>query len=587
MLLKKDSTFKKVLKSFIGTTGKWPFIFMVIFWVFVFSFSTLEPIIISKIIAEIEALYITGEVVFENIIFLICVWIAYIVLKVWLTYIYDFYFSMKYSVLNFHEINSYFAKKIIKMSLPEYLSKKTGWIYKILNRWTDDQFFFTRDIFAEILSNITIILVTIGIIFYINPTMAWISLIPLPIMLIIGTFIYKKLAPKQRETDKKYDKIYENIGNIMSNFSLTKTLNLEKIFQKNIDWILRENFKIQNWLNAGWSLSHVYVQGIVMMARLLVIWSWAFFIAEGKLTFAELFLFFSYVTFIYYPLSFIFTKLRQFQKQLVSIERMYTELETLEQDDDTSGKTVKQVNWDIVFKNVWFWYSDDKDVISDISFEIKKGQRIALVWDTGAGKSTIVNLLLRFWDVSSGEILLDNININTLKKSSLRSHIWVVSQDNSLFNLSIEENLKFANNKATKKDLEKALKNAEASFVYDLPNGIKTVIWERWLKLSGGEKQRVSIARLFLKNPEIIVLDEATSALDNKTEGLIQKSLDRLMKWKTTIIIAHRLSTIQNVDKIFVLENGKIVESWNYTELMKNKKGKFYGLANPDHLILG
>ena len=587
MLWTKNSTFKKVLKSFIGTTGKWPFIFMVIFWIFIYAFATLEPIIISKIIAEIEALYITWDVVLENVTFLILIWILYIVLKIGITYIYDFYFSMRYSVLNFHDVNSYYAKKIIKMSLPEYLSKKTGGIYKILNRWADDQFFFTRDMFVDLLANITIVLVTIGIIFYINPTMALISLIPLPIMLFIGTFIYKKLAPKQRETDRKYDEIYENIGNIMSNFSLTKILGLEKVFQKNIDTILDTNLKTQMWLNAGWSLSQVHVTGIVMIARLLVIWSWAFFIAGWTLTFAELFLFFSYITFIYYPLSFIFTKLRQFQKQLVSIDRMYTELETLEQDDDTSGKSIKQVKWDIAFKNVGFGYSEDKNVISDISFEIKKGERIALVWDTGAGKSTIVNLLLRFWDVSSGEILLDNIDINTLKKSSLRSHIWVVSQDNSLFNLSIEENLKFANNKATKKDLETALKNAEAMFVYDLPNGIKTVIWERWLKLSGGEKQRVSIARLFLKNPEIIVLDEATSALDNKTEKLIQKSLDRLMKWKTTIIIAHRLSTIQNVDKIFVLENGRIVESWNYNELMKNKKGKFYGLANPDHLILG
>ncbi len=585
MFSQKDSTFKKVLKSFIGTTGKWPFIFMVIFWILVFIFATLEPIIISKIIAEIEALYITWEVIVENITILIWVWILYIIFKIGLSYIYDFYFSMKYSVLNFHDINSYYAKKIIKMSMPEYLSKKTGSIYKILNKWSDDQFFFTRDIFAEILANITIVISTIVIIFYINPTMALISLIPLPIMVIIGTFIYKKLAPKQWETDREYDKIYESVGNVMSNFSLTKILNLEKVFQKNIHAILTKNLKTQIWLNAGWSLSHVHVQAIVMIARLLVIGSWAFFIAEWKLTFAELFLFFSYITFVYYPLSFIFIKLRQFQKQLISIERMYTELWELEQDDDDSWIALKETKWNIIFKDVGFWYNDQQDVISKINIEVKPWEKIALVWDTWAGKSTLVNLILRFWDVSSGEILLDNVNINTIKKSSLRSHIGVVSQDNSLFNLSIEENLKFASSKATKKDIQQALKNAEAEFVYDLPKWIKTVIGERWLKLSGGEKQRVSIARLFLKNPEIIILDEATSALDNRTEKLIQKSLDRLMKWKTTIIIAHRLSTIQNVDRIFVLENGKIVESWNYNELMKKKK-KFYNLANPEHLIL-
>jgi len=144
-----------------------------------------------------------------------------------------------------------------------------------------------------------------------------------------------------------------------------------------------------------------------------------------------------------------------------------------------------------------------------------------------------------------------------------------VSQDNSLFNLSIEENLRFANPKATKKDVKQALKKAEAHFVFELPEGIKTVIGERGLKLSGGEKQRISIARLFLKNPEILILDEATSALDNTTEKLIQRSLEKLMKGKTSIIIAHRLSTIQHADCIYVLENGQIVESGNYEELMK------------------
>jgi len=219
------------------------------------------------------------------------------------------------------------------------------------------------------------------------------------------------------------------------------------------------------------------------------------------------------------------------------------------------------------------------------NLKINPWEKIALVWNTWAGKSTIVNLLFRFWEVNSGEIKIDNIDIKNIAKTELRKNIWLVMQDNSLFNSSIKENLLFAKHNATEQELKEAIQLAQADFVYNLEKWLDTIIWERWLKLSWWEKQRLSIARLFLKNPKILVLDEATSALDNKTEKLIQKALDNLMKWRTSIVIAHRLSTIQNADNIYMLENWKIIESGNYQELM-NKKANFYELANPEHLIL-
>ena len=193
--------------------------------------------------------------------------------------------------------------------------------------------------------------------------------------------------------------------------------------------------------------------------------------------------------------------------------------------------------------------------------------------------------MFRFWDPNSGKILLDGQNIAGLKKSQLRAHIGMVSQDNSLFNLTIRENLLFAKPDASDDEIKKALQQASADFVWKLEKGIETMIGERGLKLSGGEKQRLSIARLFLQNPKILVLDEATSALDNKTEKNIQQSLDALMKGKTAIIIAHRLSTIKNVDKILMIENGKIIESGTYDELVA-RGGKFAELANPDRLVI-
>lgn len=323
-----------------------------------------------------------------------------------------------------------------------------------------------------------------------------------------------------------------------------------------------------------------------MITRIFVLAGGIYFIKEWSLTLAELFIIFTYIWWIYFPLWTIFRDLRNSLKQLTEVERMYSVLGSLQKDiQDDRWFKINKVQGNISFQNVSFGYLENQKILKHINFEIKKGQKIALVGNTGAGKSTIVNLLLRFWDISQGEILLDGENINSLSKSSLRSHIGVVSQDNSLFNLTIEENLKFANAKATKSEMEWALKNAQADFVFDLPQGIKTVIGERWLKLSGGEKQRISLARLFLKNPEILILDEATSALDNTTEKKVDAALKQLMKGKTSIIIAHRLSTIQHADVIYMLEHGKIVESWNYNELME-KKGKFYHLANPDKLIL-
>ena len=585
-MLPRKSTSLKVLESFLETTWKWIFIFMLFFGICTFAFSSLEPIILSKIISQIEKFYIKEITNFDSILFLIYIWGLYIVLKVGSSYIFDYYFSMKYSIANFHDIIEKFSVKIIEMGYGEYLTKKTGSIYKILDRGTDSQFFFTRDMFAEVLANIVIVIMSISVLFYYDIRMSLITLIPLPIMLYIGYFIYKKLAPSQLEMDRKYDEVFYDIGNVMSNFSLTKLLGLELFFTRKIQDTLHTNYKTQIKLNAGWSLSHVYVTAIVMFARILVIGFWAYFIIRWELSFAILFLFFTYVNFIYYPMSFIFIKLRQFQKQLVSIERMYSELGGLEKDERDTGKKLERVSWDIRFKNICFGYQQDQNILKNIDMEIPAWKKIAIVWGTGAGKSTLINLLLRFWDIESGEIFLDWINIQEYKKSSLRNHIGVVSQDNSLFNLSIEENLKFANPKASKKDIEEALRKAEAHFVFELPQGVKTIIGERGLKLSGGEKQRISIARLFLKNPEILILDEATSALDNTTERLIQKSLERLQKGKTSIIIAHRLSTIRHADKIYVIEKGKIVESGTYDELME-KWEKFYTLANPDKLILG
>ncbi len=412
-------------------------------------------------------------------------------------------------------------------------------------------------------------------------TIAWV-----PVAIFIGYFFNKKTIALQRENNKKEDKIYGIIGDGLSNFWLLKILNLESLISKNfntwMDYLLEKQYAISK----RWSVANIYVSALVMIVRIIVLMFGIFLMSQGEIGLAELFLFFSYVGWLYFPLWFIFGQLRSVQEWHTGLEKYYEEFEdTIELENLNTWKNITSVTGNIVFKDVSFGYTDDKKILKNINLSIERGQQIALVGNTGAGKSTVVNLMLRFWEVDSGEVLLDGMNIAELKKSALRQQIGVVSQDNSLFNLSIEENLKFAKPTATKKEIEEALRNAEADFVFELKDGIKTMIGERGLKLSGGEKQRISLARLFLKNPKILILDEATSALDNVTEKKIEAALKKLMKGKTSIIIAHRLSTIQHADSIYMLENGKIVESGNYKTLMQ-KKGKFYKLANPDKLIL-
>ncbi|MCQ2373996.1 MAG: ATP-binding cassette domain-containing protein, partial [Phascolarctobacterium sp.] len=232
------------------------------------------------------------------------------------------------------------------------------------------------------------------------------------------------------------------------------------------------------------------------------------------------------------------------------------------------------------FNDVTFGYEPERPIIKNLNLKILPGETVAFVGSTGAGKTTIANLLLRFYEPQSGRITLDGINIADVAQKSLRENIGLVQQDVFLFSDSVSHNIGYGRAGASKEEIHAAATSAAADeFIQQLPNGYDTEIGERGVKLSGGQKQRLAIARAFLKNPKVLVFDEATSALDNKTEKQIQEKLEMLSKGRTTLIIAHRLSTIQKADKIVVLKNGTVVEQGRHEELL-NKKGAYYELYN-------
>ena len=263
------------------------------------------------------------------------------------------------------------------------------------------------------------------------------------------------------------------------------------------------------------------------------------------------------------------------QKGSAAAQRIYEILDEKNTiKDSINAKSINSVKNKITYSNVSFKYQS-LNVLNGINFEIFKGQKVALVGQSGSGKTTIADLLARFYDIEIGKIFIDNINIKDIKKSNLRNIMGIVNQDSILFNDTIYNNIKLSNQSAKKEDVINAAKVANAhDFILKTENGYNTIIGDQGNKLSGGQKQRLSIARAVLKNPDILILDEATSSLDTESEKLVQESLENLMKSRTSLIIAHRLSTIKNADKIIVLDKGKVVEEGTHDNLIK-KKGHY------------
>ena len=273
------------------------------------------------------------------------------------------------------------------------------------------------------------------------------------------------------------------------------------------------------------------------------------------------------------------TTLVQFSEQLeegiAGFEKFERVMAEKEEYDSPNTKDYKDLNGDIEFKNVCFKY-DSNEVLDDISFKVKKGQTIALVGESGGGKTTICHLLPRFYNIDSGSIEIDNKNISDITMDCLRKNIGIVQQDVFLFSGTFKENIAYGNLEASMEEIIEASKKANIyDYIMSLPHGFDTQIGERGVRLSGGQKQRLSIARVFLKNPPILLLDEATSALDNTTEIMIQEALDTLKEGRTTIVVAHRLSTIKNADNILVIEHGKVKESGTHEKLMNIENGTY------------
>lgn len=317
----------------------------------------------------------------------------------------------------------------------------------------------------------------------------------------------------------------------------------------------------------------------------LVIWYGSYLIVDKQITAGNFASFITSLVMLYNPLKSIASNYNNMITALMAVERVFGILDSKPTiRDKARSKPLKHCKGEVVYDNVSFEYVKGKPILQNINLKIKRGQTVALVGNSGGGKTTVSSLLPRFYDVTGGSISIDGMDVRNIKLHDLRENIAFVFQDNFLFSGTIRENITFADKNIDEKTLQKALKNACLDeFIASLEHGLDTQIGERGVLLSGGQKQRIAIARAFIKNAPILVLDEATSALDNKAESVVQQAIDNLMKNRTVLVIAHRLSTVRNADNIVVINNGKIVEQGSHDELIK--LGKEYAALYKTQLV--
>lgn len=457
-----------------------------------------------------------------------------------------------------------------KMSFRFFDNARTG---QLLSRITSDIVEISELTFKgpnDLLVCTISMLGTIFMMLYLNPYLGSIIGAMLIIKAVHSVFVNRKMKRAFRRSREKSGEVSAQAEEALSGIRLVKAfaneqLELERFMRKSNE-LLRvrtESFAILSYFSGT-------IAFFTNATNLVVLVCGGMMVANDQLALSDFVAFFLYVNIFMKPVFRLLMFTEMYQRGMAGYHRFNEMMQhKVEIDDALDAIAAGEIKGRITFENVTFGYLQDKPVLKHFDLDIAPGEKVAFVGATGAGKTTLASLLLRFYEPTQGRVLLDGVDIRKYKQSYLRNHVGLVQQDVFLFSDSVNFNIAYGKIKASEQEIEQAAKLAAADdFISALPEGYETKVGERGVKLSGGQKQRIAIARAFLKNPPVMVFDEATSALDTKTEKQIQKSLDKLAESRTTLIIAHRLSTIINADRIVVLHNGEIAEIGTHKELM-------------------
>ena len=475
------------------------------------------------------------------------------------------------------EVTLTIFKHLHSLSLQFHLNRQTGALSKFIDRGTKGIDFLLRYVIFNVVPTfIEIILVSIILLNLYGYFYALITIITITIYVILTFAITQWRVQFRRDMNSADNSVSTKMIDSLLNFETVKYFNNENHEFNRLDVSLKKYELAANKSRHSLSLLNIAQIIVIMSGITIMLVMTAFGIRSNDISIGGFVVINAYMLQLYQPLNFLGSVYREIQQSLVDMENMFNLLDEKSKVKDSLKQLKINSKTEIKFSNISFGYDERRTVIKDISFEVPNGKKVAIVGPTGAGKSTISRLLFRFYDPTNGSIYINDENINSISQHSLRKIIGVVPQDTVLFNDTIHYNISYGDPKASEDDIINAAKNADIhDFVISLPDGYETIVGERGLKLSGGEKQRVAIARTFLKNPKILFFDEATSALDSTTEKEIQKNLENISKNKTTLIIAHRLSTAAYADNIIVLDKGSIIEQGSHNYLL-DLKGKYF-----------
>lgn len=505
------------------------------------------------------------------------VFLAILTLIIWLSeslfeYLYKIQWRNLAQIIE-HKLRMDAYDHIQRLDMEWFEDQKSGGLMSILNDDVNQlERFLDNSANALIQVTVTVIFITLSF-FGANLIIGGISLIPIPIIIYFSFKFQKSLEPRYKEVRNTVGLLNSHLSNNLSGITTIKSYTNEKfeserVSKSSMDYQLANSDAIKFSSAFSPLIRIIIVTGFIGM---LIVGG--IFTINGEMEIAVYSVVIFLIQRLLWPLTSLGETFDQYQRAMASTNRILNLLDTQPLILDGEVELEEEVKGEIIFDDVNFDYPSRNNILRKLSFKIEGGKTIAFVGSTGAGKSTIIKLLLRLYDPQSGTISLDGHNIKDLKLNELRSSIGIVPQETFILDGTIRENILYGNHKATENDILEASKIAELDqFILSLDDKYETLVGERGQKLSGGQKQRLSIARAVLKNPPVLILDEATSSVDNETEAAIQRSLEKIIKGRSTILIAHRLSTIVNADKIYVLENGKINGEGTHSELLVNNE---------------